>query len=275
MSNDTLLLRYKNSLTALKRSSTYYQRMKDFISYINDHQLGVDEVDEDTIYEYLAFKEFSANSINTFIKAGKHFYAFINLSSGHNPFGGFKQVRVEKKIPTYMVDKELLRGINYCIATAENISPYKIMAVCYFLFYTGIRKAEMLNIKRVDIDLESDPICITVRTPTKYNKERITCFPTKFKSILTNYFDKDPEQINAFNLERWHLEYIVKLFDKAFPDKHISIHTFRHSFAKHLIRNRVDVTIVSKLLGHSNIETTLIYVNPDEDMIKEVYKENT
>jgi integrase/recombinase XerC len=268
-----MLQQYLEYLTVMKMSVTYHTRMKDFFKYLSLHNLELDSLRDNDVYHYLTMKDFKSNSLNTFLRAAKHFYKYLG-GDIYNPFLSFKALPVDKKIPNYLTEEELEVGIRFVIGECRKLSPNKIKAVLNFLFYTGLRRGEMLNIRRADIALNTDPVTVHVRVPNKGKKERLTFFPSKLKGLLSTYFKEEAEETNAFNLERWHVDYMSRVFRGAFPKKKISPHVFRHSFAKHLIKHNTPVNIVAKLLGHASTEVTLLYVDPDEQMLRDIYAGN-
>jgi len=272
MENLKILSDYLNYLKVLKFSKVYYNSLNVFFKeFIIPKGIEFENVTREDITEYLAIKEYSPNSLNTFVKAGRHIFKNF-LRKEDNVFNSIKLVQVERKIPDYISEEQLKRGIDYALITVQRYNHRKVMALLKFMFYSGLRKSEILNLKRNDFELEKNPIEIKVRVPTKGKAERLVFIPYSLRVMMYQYFNSEVEKGNAFNLCSSSLDYIVRIFAECFPDKNISAHTFRHSYAKDLIKNGMDVTIVSKLLGHKNIETTLIYVNPDEDMMREIYK---
>jgi len=272
MENTKILGDYFNYLEVMQMSKVYYNSLKVFFQeYLIPNKVLITDIKREHLTEYLANKKYSANSFNTFIKAGRHLFTHF-LEIEDSAFKKIKLLKVEKKIPDYINEEELRHGVKYAIVTMERYSTKKIIALLYFMFYSGLRKGEILNLTRADFSLEKRPIEVKVRVPTKGKHERIVYLPPKLRVMLYKYFNSEEEKGNAFNLCASGLDYLVKIFADSLPDKKISVHTFRHSYAKSLIKKGVDVTIVSKLLGHKNIETTLIYVDPEEEMIRDIYK---
>jgi len=147
-------------------------------------------------------------------------------------------------------------------------NPLKVKAILYFMFYTGVRQSEMVPIQRKDIDLKA---CIAKIYEKKTKKERLAVFPPRITKILLDYFNYCPEGENAFNIGKHSITYIFKALKHFFPKIRLRPHLLRHSFATHLLRKGVDIAVVSKLLGHSNISTTERYLRLDISLIKEVY----
>ena len=133
-----------------------------------------------------------------------------------------------------------------------------------------------------DIDLEN--MFLTIRS--KGGQERLVPFGTKSLTIMNKYLEKSRPVIlkNRFSeylfiskkgdfLNRksvWRL--LKKYLDRTTIKKDITPHTFRHSFATHLIENNADLRSVQELLGHIDISTTQIYTHMANRKLKEVHK---
>ena len=144
----------------------------------------------------------------------------------------------------------------------------KLKVLLHFCYYSGCRKQEILDLKRVDFDLENN----SARVNGKGSKQRIICFTSKVSKELLEYFAGEKEVTNAFNVTEKQLKYLPKIMAK-YLGRNCYLHLLRHSFARNLLYNKgVDMNTVSKLLGHSSIATTMIYINPDEKTIGENYK---
>nr|CAG8598785.1 3065_t:CDS:1 [Entrophospora candida] len=134
-----------------------------------------------------------------------------------------------------------------------------------FLFYTGIRISELLNIRHCDYQNRS------LRIHGKGNKVRFIFVP----DFLTKYFNGSSvflfQSINSKKLGVNRIRIMIYLkAKKAGLNKHISPHTFRRSFATLLNNKEVKLTTIQKLLGHSNINTTTDYIhNSHEELYKD------
>jgi integrase len=132
---------------------------------------------------------------------------------------------------------------------------------------------EFLRLKRANIDL--DKMRILIKIPTKNSTERYGYFTPEVRDILIEYFNLEPETHNAFNTTEHQLKYFVERMNQYLPpNKHISIHSLRHSYAIMLAERNVNVAIAQKLLGHRNITTTMVYYAPKDRVVERIYRDS-
>jgi site-specific recombinase XerD len=268
MNSLEVLLKYKEYLKANGLAFTYYNFLKVFFDYLNENKVEVENITQEVITKFFNANEYSANSKNNFLKAGRHFWAFY-FKGIDCPFLNLQYTKVDRRIPNYLTEKDLDKVIKYVGSVATSMSPLKVNAVLSFMFYTGLRLGELLTLQRKDFKLEENSVKVIGH---KEKREKVVLYTDQVKELLEGYFKEEVEEINAFNLTRDRLMTLFDHMQDIFPDKKLSPHKFRHSFAKHLINKGVDISIVSKLLGHSSLQTTMIYVDPDEEMMKDIYK---
>lgn len=157
-----------------------------------------------------------------------------------------------KKLPKYLrkseVEKILERSQN------ENSEHYLMLLT---LWRSGIRVAELTNLTPEDLDFENNRIEIR---EGKGGKDRVVPFHKELKSQLKTFIDikkvKDNEQIFDYS-ERWIQKVVKKYTDKDW----VTPHTFRHSFSVHILNSGVDSRKLQKILGHSSLSTTEIYLD--------------
>jgi integrase/recombinase XerD len=148
------------------------------------------------------------------------------------------------------------------------------------LYSCGLRVSELVNLKITDLHLESDYIKIT----GKGNKERLVPIGKIGKKLIQTYLTKvrvhlpikkEAEDIVYLNrrgskLSRVMIFYIIKdLAKKAGVKKTLSPHSFRHSFATHLLEGGADLRAVQEMLGHESITTTEIYTHIDKQFLRD------
>jgi len=269
MNSKEILNKYLQYLSVRGQSKNYYNIMRIWLAYLDKQKIEPQTITQETITEFFTLhNEYSSSTRNQFIKAGRSFYSYMEVEN--NQWKKIKLLAVEIKIPNYISEQELGEAKKYLITYHSNrlYSISKIEALLDFLYYSGIRKAELLNLKRIDFNLEEN----TAKVLGKGKKERTICYPEKVTKKLKDYFNSEPEEINAFNITLGQINYLPRVIEKHLGKK-VYTHLFRHSFARNLIYNKgVDINTVSKLLGHSSLTTTMIYINPDEKTIKENYK---
>jgi len=265
--NDQLIA-YKNYLTGIKRSLVYVDVLNPFLDYLAEKNINFSDVTKDQIAGYFTEKKYKTASINTLINGIKDFCKYQNITE--HAIYQMKILEPEKRQPKYITYDELLNAIKY-YATYNNrgMSAMKCSVLLKFLFMTGLRKSELLNLKREEIDLTN---CVIKVYGIKDKEERLVYFPDTLIKELTDYFNSELQESNAFNITKTELWWLTKKISKHLG-KNISPHTLRHSFATYLMNKKnVSPAIVQRIMGHSSIETTMIYANPDDKMAQEEYR---
>jgi len=209
----------------------------------------------------------SIETYNMYIKALKKWSDCFNLNL-QLP----KIKRVERKLPQFIeleyIEKEIIPRLPYIFGKDLAL---KVKAILLFLFYTGVRKSELITLKRNKINLLQRKAYIY---EVKKKRERIVFFPEKVAEVLVEYFKSEEEKLNAFNLTKERLAYIFRKLKENFPEikEALHPHSLRHSFAVHCIRKGIPISVLKDMLGHSTIKTTLRYVQVDEKMMEEFYR---
>ena len=164
-----------------------------------------------------------------------------------------------RKLPTVFSRQELKR-----LFTAPQRLKQRIL---FSLAYSaGLRVSEVCALKITDID--SDRMQIKVRQ-SKGNKDRYVILSKKLLPGLRKYFKSSKPKVYLFNgkqkgkpLSHNAAQTSFRLaMGKARINKEASMHTLRHSFGTHLLEDGVDIVTIKELMGHANIETTMIYLH--------------
>ncbi|RLG10719.1 hypothetical protein DRN73_07170 [Candidatus Pacearchaeota archaeon] len=238
--------------------------IKNYISRINNllKEIPYPELNQKRIENFILKlrKTKKANTVNSYILVIDKFMKFIK-----NPFDKPKMAKKENKLPEY-ISLEYLEQEIMPMIELEFLDELRIKALLYFMFFTGLRQGEIFRIKRKDIDLNKK--IVTVYQP-KVSKEKKIPIPKKLTKILETYFEKSEEKENAFNLKKYSINHIMKRLKPFAKGINLHPHIFRSSYCMHLIKKDIPINFVQKLLGHSNIATTMIYAQANFDDIQE------
>jgi len=147
----------------------------------------------------------------------------------------------------------------------------KHKAIISVIYGAGLRVGELLELKKTDID--SDRMLIHIKG-AKGKKDRYTILSEKVLKLLREYYKKNKPKDYLFEGQKggkYSSESASQLFKraaiKAKISKPVTLHTLRHSFATHLLEEGIGIVHIQKLLGHSNISTTLIYTHIAKDTL--------
>jgi integrase/recombinase XerD len=225
-----------------------------------------------------------ATSQARLISGIKAFYKYLILEDliKHDPSALIEAPKTRRKLPdvlTYLEIESLISALD--LSKAENIRNKAMLEVMYS---SGLRVSELINLKISNYFREVEFLKIT----GKGNKERLVPVGSSaikhidiYLSTIRNQVEikKGNEDFMFLNrrgtkLSRIMIFMIIK--DLAFKTgltKNISPHTFRHSFATHLIEGGADLRAVQEMLGHESITTTEIYTHLDRDFLKQTIQQ--
>ena len=171
-----------------------------------------------------------------------------------------------KKLPEILTIEEIKKMIN----STSNIKHKLILKI---LYGCGLRVSEVVNLMKKNINFEEDLIHIVL---PKGKKDRFVNIPRSFKEELKSYcYLVDSEILfpssRGTKLTTATIRAIVEnSAKKAKISKEVYPHLLRHSFATHLLESGVDLRVIQKILGHSDIKTTQIYTQISQALIKNV-----
>ncbi len=223
----------------------------------------------------------SAVSVNRKLSALKSFFKYLlkNQEIQTNPTQKIQGPKTPKRLPVF-IDENQLHAVftNHTYKPGfEGLRDKLIMDV---LYQTGIRRAEILNLKESDVDLFN----LQLKVLGKRNKERIIPFSLDLKRNLESYLRvRKEEQLsspflfvstNNMPLSPQKISHIVKeVLNSVTTQKKKSPHVLRHTFATHLLNNGADINAVKELLGHANLSATQIYTHNTIEKLKNSYKQ--
>ncbi|RLG13622.1 MAG: integrase [Candidatus Nanohalarchaeota archaeon] len=241
-----------------KTVKAYVYYVKEFLKYTNSRTLNEDAV-KDFIQKNIHKDD--PSTISSQISAIKFFFENIlnQKLMLHHP-------KKNKTIPEVLTVEEARRLI-------EVIDNIKHKLIVRLLYGCGLRVSEVINLKKSDLNFDERLIHIKL---AKGSKDRFVKIPDSIKEELENYSKFGEKDIlfmsqRGGKLSTTTIQKIIKNFSKkAGLKKNISPHTLRHSFATHLLEAGIDLKIIQKLLGHSDIKTTQIYLHISNRLIKNV-----
>lgn len=240
----------------------YLSHVKRFLDHIS-----IDNINNETVKQYFISlqEKMSPSSINKHRGTLIHFFNFLNLDI-HMP----KFLPQQERIPEYITEEYFEKEI-VPVASTIFVKPSKVLAILYFLFYTGIRKGEIEYVKRENIDLKRDIFKIYM---PKSKREKYGIFTSKTKAIIENYFKIEPEITNAFNISGEGITQIFWKLKPYFKDvKSFSPHLFRHSYGTLCRQKGINMDDLQDLMGHKSINTTKIYAQSNPEKLRQIYKE--
>jgi len=218
-----------------------------------------------------------------YLSSIKSLYKYF-LTIGKSDFDPSETIelpKVSRKLPATLSIEEIK-----CIIEQPDVSSpagIRDRAILETLYACGLRVSELINLKQRDILFDAE----IVRVFGKGSKERIVPIGksalkwiniykkkarVRFLKLATTgdilFLNQRGSQLSRMTI--WKI--VNKATNDAGIEKEVHPHTFRHSFATHLLEGGADLRAVQEMLGHSDISTTQIYTHLDNDYIKEVHR---
>ncbi|MBC7439203.1 MAG: site-specific tyrosine recombinase XerD [Flavobacterium sp.] len=258
------------------------ERLCEFL-FQNQIEVSPIHISEETLQQfiYAISKEVNARSQSRIISGLKSFFNYLIFEDyrNNNPLTLIESPKTGRKLPDFLS----LEDIDNLIAAInlESNEGERNRAMLEILYACGLRVSELTELKISDLYFEEGFIKVT----GKGNKERfvpIEKHTMKIINLYKNYnrnflsIQKGHEDTLFLNrrgkkLTRAMIFTIIKeLALKISLNKTISPHTFRHSFASHLLGNGADLRSIQTMLGHESITTTEIYLHLDRSKLSEI-----
>ncbi len=158
----------------------------------------------------------------------------------------------EKKLPSVLTSDEVFKLFGLAESERDRM-------ILKFLYYTGMRVNEMIQVTKEDINIKEGVIRIRAET-TKTRREAFQPIPKRLKEDLERWCSYKKDKDRLFPLTKQRIWQLVKYYaKKAGIKKDVHPHTFRHSFATHIYEETNDLGKVQELLRHNSLSSTGIY----------------
>lgn len=243
-----------------KTLKSYSYATKRFLKFTFKNELNLNNR---AVRYYLLTREISINSSRLEYAAIKFFFREILKK----PFTA-EEVPNKKKIKQLpkVLSQEKIKQI---IESTKNL---KHKLIIKFLYSSGLRLNELINLKRKDINFDRNIIFVN---QGKGKKDRITLLSENLKLDLLKYYSRyNPKTEYVFEgtKGKYSPRSVQEILRKIGEKSHIKLypHMLRHSFATHLLEQGVNIRYIQKLLGHSNVKTTQIYTKVSRSELEKI-----
>ena len=244
---------------------TYLYHNKKFLEFIKKQPKDATQDDAKNFLAHLLSElKYRPSSVNLALSSMKFFYNEIVKNAA---FNGLKSQKSEKKLPTVLTKDEIKKMLN----VIEN-PKHKLLVE--FMYSSGLRVSECVNLKLDDLDLGEK---IGKIMHGKGNKERYIILSDNLIRDLQNYISKRKDaslyifSIHGRPITTRQAQKIVKESAiKAGIKKRVFCHALRSSFATHLLEAGTDIRVIQELLGHADLSTTQIYTKVSTQQLKKV-----
>lgn len=194
-----------------------------------------------------------------------------------NPVKNLEIPKLEKRIPANLNEQEALKllEVTYNYPYPYEFLRYRNHAIFSMFIFSGLRRSELLKLKFADVDIDNLSIHVI---QGKGNKDRYVPMSTKLAQILKRYIPERkklnktcPEFFVSFNRNQGYTENGIKRLVvqmRKASSIYFSIHKLRHTFATLMLEGGCDIFSLSKMMGHSDIKTTTIYLAASKEHLR-------
>ena len=263
----------------------YIRDVKKLISFIDKKKITCTpiEINEDLIQQFIyeIAKEISPRSQARIISGLRSFFDYLIFENYRvsNPTDLIETPKIGVKLPDTLSEQEINSLIS--VIDLSKAEGERNRAMLETMYSCGLRVSELIDLKISDLFFEEGFIKIV----GKGNKERFVPIHSSAQNYIMLYINEIRTQLTikkgfedtlflnrrGKSLSRQMIFMILKaLAIKINLNKKISPHTFRHSFATHLLKNGADLRAIQQMLGHESITTTEVYVHLDTSYLKKI-----
>ena len=255
----------------------------DFNFWLKEKDVAISKVCESLISDYFVYvkKSLKTSTLNRKISAIKKFYLWMNRERhiSTNPSSRLKGLKFNQKL-AYVLNENQLSNL-FSIPNTETSNGLRDRTILELMYASGLRVSELVGLKYTDCLLSEKAVLVS----GKGRKERVVPFgdetvfwiekylsssrPKLLKNRSSNFFFVGKGGGKLSRQFIWKL--VRKLGAQIGLENYCTPHTFRHTFATHLLNNGADLRAIQLLLGHADISTTQIYTKIALDNLKQIY----
>jgi integrase/recombinase XerC/integrase/recombinase XerD len=228
----------------------------------------------------------SPATVNRALSVLKGFYGYLAKQDlvTSNPFASIGSLKRGKELPEVLFESEIQTILEEPELDGDTFFALRNKLILELLYSTGCRVSELVGIDITDISVKAGSIFVR----GKGDKERVVFLGGGARQSLLAYLPyrksrvrtDDPDSAGALlinarghRITRRSIGSIVRTYAGALQlPKKVSPHTFRHSFATHLLDRGADLRAVQEMLGHANLSTTQVYTHLGFDRLKAAYR---
>lgn len=196
-----------------------------------------------------------------------------------DPVAGLKLPKKSKKLPVFVAEDALGKLLDE-FRFGDNFSGLRDRTVVEFLYLTGMRRSELINLRDTDVDLSAGQVRVT----GKRGKQRIIPLSAGFVRSLRTYLAAREESGHAgdwfFVTDRGNKMYdkgvynlVTRYLAMVTTIEKKSPHVLRHTFATHMLNRGADLNSIKELLGHASLSATQVYTHNTFEQLKKIYKQ--
>ena len=267
-----------NTLQSYRRDIVYYNK------YLESNKMNYTKVKEEDIKDYMEHLQEvgkKPSTISRNLASIRAFYQFLvrNKKIKVDPTIGIQSPKIEKKAPSVLTSQEIELLLDQ--PKDVDLKGTRDKAMLEFAYATGMRVTEIISLNVSDVNLEESYVVCHSR-----EKQRNIPLGSLSLKALKEYMEETRPvliknenekalfvNINGQRLTRQGFWKIVKYYkEQAHITKDITPHVLRHSFATHLLQNGADLKAIQTMLGHSDISSTQVYMQFQDNGLKNIYK---
>lgn len=221
-------------------------------------------------------------SIHRKVSSVKSFFKFL-LKIGevkYNPAGKLPLPKLESRLPEFVKESDMEALMKLSEDDVSDFCALRNHVILTLLYSTGIRRAELINLKRMDVNFHEG----VIKVFGKRSKERIIPLNEYASRWMSKYLNS-PEMTNrdlssevfvSDSFEKLSEKFVYNLVNNYLSKvpalKKKSPHILRHTFATQMLDNGADLSSIKDLLGHESLSSTQVYTHNTIEKLKEVYK---
>lgn len=282
------ILRFEKNLSD-NTVKSYENDLKKILSFFQENKINdFNDVTAELISKFFERQRnegIDSATVARYMSSIKGFWEYLETNKyvEKNPTEKLVSVKKSRKLPSVLSVEEVDKIMN--APDTSDLLGLRDKAILELFYSSGLRVSELINLKMSDLFFADE----VIRVFGKGSKERVVPIGSSAVEWITEYMKssrphlaKKNKSENFLFLNRRGTKlsrmWIWKIFNQYSKEagikKEIHPHTFRHSFATHLLEGGADLRAVQEMLGHSDISTTQIYTHIDREYVKQVHRDH-